>query len=42
MRLAVRPAASLVPDQEIWAKNAHPFATEGVAMAVGDDGSTWR
>jgi hypothetical protein len=41
-RLAVHAAPSLVPDQEIWAANAHPFNIEGVAMAVGDAGSTWE
>jgi hypothetical protein len=40
-QLAVHAAPSLVPDQEIWASNAHPFNLEGVAMAVGDAGSTW-
>ncbi|HEX6533603.1 MAG TPA: DUF1326 domain-containing protein [Gemmatimonadaceae bacterium] len=42
MRLAVRPVASVVPGQDIWASNAHPFAPERVAMAVGDEGSTWQ
>jgi hypothetical protein len=41
-QLAVHAAPSLVPDQEIWAANAHPFNLEGVAMAVGDAGSTWE
>jgi hypothetical protein len=41
-KLAVHAAPSLVPDQEIWAANAHPFNLEGVAMAVGDVGSTWE
>jgi hypothetical protein len=41
-KLAVHAAPSLVPDQEIWAANAHPFNLEGVAMAVGDAGSTWE
>lgn len=40
--LAVHAAPSLVPDQEIWTSNAHPFNLEGVAMAVGDAGSTWQ
>ncbi len=40
--LAVHAAPSLVPNQEIWAANAHPFNLEGVAMAVGDAGSTWE
>jgi hypothetical protein len=42
MRLAVRPAPSVAEGQEIWASNAHPFALRGVAMAVGDEGSTWE
>jgi hypothetical protein len=29
------------PDGEIWATNAHHFAPEGVAMAVGDESSTY-
>lgn len=41
LRLAVHAAPSVVPDKEIWAVNAHPLFPEGVAMAVGDEGSTW-
>ena len=41
MHLAVRPVASIVPDAEIVATNAHPFALGGLAMAVGESGSTW-
>jgi hypothetical protein len=40
MHLAVSAAPSLVPDEAIWARNAHPFAPE-VALAVGDPGSSW-
>jgi hypothetical protein len=40
MRLAVHAVPSLVPDQEIWAQNAHPFAPS-VSMAVGEEHSTW-
>ncbi|HEV2239246.1 MAG TPA: DUF1326 domain-containing protein [Ktedonobacterales bacterium] len=40
-RLGVHAAPSLVPDQAVWASNAHPFNLGGVAMAVGDSGSTW-
>ncbi|MGZ3638773.1 MAG: DUF1326 domain-containing protein [Ktedonobacterales bacterium] len=40
-KLAVHAAPSVVPNQEIWASNAHPFNLEGVALAVGDAGSTW-
>lgn len=42
MRLAVQPMASaLGEDQVVVAANAHPFAPQGVAMAVGEEGSTW-
>ena len=41
MNLAVHPIASPLGDVEIVAANAHPFAPEGVVMAVGDEGSTW-
>ncbi len=40
--LAVHAVPSVMPDKEIWAANAHPFQPEGVAMAVGDAGSTWE
>ncbi|MCC7025280.1 MAG: DUF1326 domain-containing protein [Thermomicrobiales bacterium] len=42
MQLAVRPVPSIAgADAEIVATNAHPFAPEGVVMAVGDEGSVW-
>jgi len=42
MQVAVRPLPSIMgEDQEITAINAHPFAPQGLAMAVGEDGSTW-
>ena len=42
MHLAVHATASAMgEDKEIVAVNAHPFAPEGVVMAVGDEGSTW-
>ncbi|MDP9357443.1 MAG: DUF1326 domain-containing protein, partial [Chloroflexota bacterium] len=42
MNLAVHPAASAMgEDKEVVAVNAHPFAPEGVVMAVGEQGSTW-
>jgi hypothetical protein len=42
MHLAVRPIPSLMGEgQEMIAINAHPFAPAGVAMAVGEEGSTW-
>jgi len=40
MQLAVHAVPTMNPDQEIWAQNAHPFASS-VAMAVGEDHSTW-
>ncbi len=40
MQLAVHAVPSMNPDEEIWAKNAHPFAPS-IAMAVGDEKSTW-
>jgi hypothetical protein len=42
MQVAVRPIPSVMgEDQEMVAINAHPFAPQGVAMAVGEEGSTW-
>jgi hypothetical protein len=42
MQMAVRPAPSAMgPDSEILMQNAHPFAPAGVALAVGEPGSTW-
>ena len=40
MQLAVHALPSLNPDQEIWAQNAHPFASS-VSLAVGEEHSTW-
>lgn len=40
MHLAVHPLPSMDPNNEIWALNAHPFASS-VALAVGDQNSTW-
>jgi hypothetical protein len=42
MKLAVSAIPNINPDEEIWATNAHPFAPAGVAMAVGEPGSTWE
>jgi hypothetical protein len=39
--LAVHAAPAL-GNAEIWATNAHPFAPEGVSMAVGDPDSIWE
>lgn len=41
MKMAVQAAPSINPEGEIWATNAHPFAPEGVAMAVGEKQSTY-
>lgn len=41
-RLAVSAVPAAVPNAEIWAANAHPFNPQGVAMAAGDQGSTWE
>ena len=42
MHLAVHPVASAMgEDKEMVAINAHPFAPDGVVMAVGDEGSIW-
>lgn len=41
MSLAVRPVQSVDPDGELIVTNAHPFAMGGLAMAVGEEGSTW-
>jgi hypothetical protein len=42
MAVAVRPVPSVVgEDAELVATNAHAFAPEGVAIAVGEPGSTW-
>lgn len=40
MHMGVQAVPSMNPDEEIWAKNAHPFAPS-VAMAVGVQESTW-
>jgi hypothetical protein len=40
MHLAVHPLPSSDPANELWALNAHPFASS-VAMAIGDANSTW-
>ena len=40
MHAAVHALPSVVPDNEIWAENAHPFAPK-IALATGEQGSTW-
>ncbi|MGI8553638.1 MAG: DUF1326 domain-containing protein, partial [Dehalococcoidia bacterium] len=41
MQMGVHAVPGLA-DAEIWAAGAHPFAPEGVALAVGEGGSTWE
>ena len=41
MHMGVQAVPSGSPGDAIWASNAHPFNPQGVAMAVGDDASTW-
>jgi hypothetical protein len=42
MSAAVGPVPSAMgEDAEMVAVNAHPFAPDGVVMAVGDSGSGW-
>jgi hypothetical protein len=42
MQMAVRPIPSAIgEDAEMVAVNAHPFAPDGVAMAMGEAGSSW-
>ena len=42
MQLAVRPIPTILgEDGEMKAAGAHPFAPEGVVIAVGESGSTW-
>jgi hypothetical protein len=42
MNLRVHAAPGLGGEAEILVSGAHPFAPEGLAMAVGDEGSTWE
>jgi hypothetical protein len=41
MRMSVHAVPSINPDGEIWTTNAHPFAPEGLALAVGDANGTF-
>ena len=41
MQLSVQALPSMNPDEEIWAKTGHPFAPTSLAMAVGEEKSTW-
>ena len=40
--LAVSAVPAAIPSTVVWAVNAHPFNPQGVAMAAGDQGSTWE
>lgn len=40
-RIAVSGLPSIVEGETLWVSNAHPFALDRLALAVGDDGSTW-
>jgi hypothetical protein len=40
--LAVHALPAAVPDKEVWAVDAHPFNLQGVALASGEQGSTWE
>lgn len=40
--LAVHALPAAMPGKEVWASSAHPFNFEGVAMAAGEQGSTWE
>jgi hypothetical protein len=40
MHMGVTATPGSNPDDAIWARNAHPFASE-VAMAFGTEASTW-
>ena len=42
MQMAVHPIPSLLPDEAILVQNAHPFALSDLALAVGDEKSTWE
>jgi hypothetical protein len=41
MKMSVHAIPNINPDGEIWASNAHPFALEKLALAVGDANSTF-
>lgn len=42
MRVGVRAVPSMNPDGAILVDNAHPFAMESLALAVGDEGNHWE
>jgi hypothetical protein len=41
MQIAVHATPGLDPQQDVWIPNAHPFAPEGMALAVGEEGNVW-
>ena len=41
LQLAVHATPGLDPEKEVWIPNAHPFAPEGMALAVGEEGNVW-
>jgi hypothetical protein len=41
MQIAVHATPGLDPEKEVWIPNAHPFAPEGMASAVGEEGNAW-
>ena len=41
LHLSVSPLPSLDPEHELFVSGAHPFAMEGLALAVGEEGSTF-
>ena len=41
MQIAVHAMTGLDPDKEVWITNVHPFAPEGMASAVGEEGNVW-
>lgn len=42
MRVGVRAVPSMNPDGALLVDNAHPFAMESLALAVGDEGNRWE
>ncbi len=41
LSMAVRPVQSMIPDQEMLAVGMHAINPQGVAFAVGEEGSIW-
>jgi hypothetical protein len=42
LQLGVTAALGVAPDDEMWLTNAHPLFPEKIAVAVGNDGSTFE